>query len=455
MGRLLAPADAVWLRGETDRNPMVVSGVFWLDRRVDVLRLRAVLADRLVARFPAFRQRVEPPSPRGLLLPRWADDPEFDLDRHVEVTDVPPPGDLAAVQDLCGRQRSRVLPRDRPLWQMHVIHGYDGDRSVVHARLHHCIGDGWALVRLLLTLVDDPAAPPSEPARPGAGPAGVMRGVTTAARRSAGAARTVTSLVRHPGRLAVRAASFANHVTWGARYIARPPRPPRTVLMGRPEGDKRMAWTAEGLPLDEVKAVGRRFDATVNDVLVTALAGTLRRYLAVRDSAVDEALVMAPVALRRPDEQLSPRLGNRIGLLPVLLPLGLDSAADRLMAVRELMQELKASPGPVMSWALVAATSLTTPPVERLVHRWHQARSSGVVTSVAAPGAPVSLAGANVDGMIGWGGVTADINLTWSYFSLAGRVFCGLITDAAVTPQPADVLRHHEAAWEELRELGG
>lgn len=451
MTRRLTPADAVWLRGETARNPMVISGVFWLDGPLDVDRLREVLARRLVDRYPVFRQVARARTP--VTLPRWRDVGAFDLDDHIEVVHATD-GGIAEVYELCSQQGSRPLHRERPPWHVHVIHGWEADRSVVHVRLHHSIGDGWALMQVLLSLLDPGPDPPQDVAEPASRDRDRLAASAHALVAGAGRALAGTAgLVRRPGRVASGVGTAAEHVTAGARYLLTPPRPPRTVLLGRPEGVKRMAWTPRGIPLNEIKALGRRFDATVNDVLLAALTGVLRRYLAAHDDLVDEALLMAPIALRRPTDTLPRRLDNRLGLLPVLLPVGRDDPRDRLEEVRWRTRALKASSVPVVSFALVSATAFVTPPVARLLHAYHQARSTGVVTSLAGPSAPVYLAGARVDGMIGWGGVLANISLTWSFFTLSGSVFAGLVTDAAVTPQPQRLLDHLAEEWGELRTL--
>ncbi len=87
-------------------------------------------------------------------MPHWEDDPDFDLDYHVDVLPLPEPGDRAALEALVSEQRSKMLDHGRPLWRFHLIQGYEGT-SAIHARVQHAIADGWALVRLVMSLADE------------------------------------------------------------------------------------------------------------------------------------------------------------------------------------------------------------------------------------------------------------------------------------------------------------
>ncbi len=444
MRRRMSPADAVWYLGESPANPMMISSILWFDRPPDLDRFRTLLMDRLVARHPVFRERIVP-SGIPVLLPTWEDHPGFDLDEHVEVHELEAPGDHAALERICGQQRSQPLDRARPLWKIDVMTGYRSTGCAMHVRIHHSVGDGLAMMALLLGLSDEfetGAIPVADD--PDHLPLGreilhrTEQGLVAAARAAL-----------HPGQVASTLGRTARDVAWGARLLV-PAMAPRSGLIGRPSGTKRMAWDAAGLPLDAVKATGRQMGATVNDVLLTLLTGALHHYLDERDDLVDEVLVMVPVNLRSPGQPLPRHLGNQIGLLPVRLPVGLGSAPERLAAVQERLLTLKDSPAPAVSRALLGGTSLLPPPIERGVHRLNQIRSSGVVTNVPGPAMPLHLAGARIEGIIGWGGMTGQLNLGVAFISLGGRVFSGVVTDEAITPDPDRILSLLHDEWTAL-----
>jgi diacylglycerol O-acyltransferase len=160
--------------------------------------------------------------------------------------------------------------------------------------------------------------------------------------------------------------------------------------------------------------------------------------------------VVVPVNLRPPDEPLPRHLGNRIGLLPVLLPTGAADPSERLRRLQERILALKHSPAPPLSRLLLTTTVLLTPPGERAYHRFNQLRGSGVVTNVPGPTRPLHLAGARLDGIIGWGGMTGHLNLSVAFISLAGRVYAGLVSDEGITPDPDALLAGIGREWAAL-----
>jgi diacylglycerol O-acyltransferase / wax synthase len=439
MTTMMSPADAVWYLGENGANPMMISSILWFDRVPDLDRFRAAIEERMLERHPVFRQRIVPSRIPGV-LPRWEDVEDFDLDDHLQVWALPEPGDHASLEQACSEERSTPLDRDRPLWSFTVYEGYRGSQCAIHSRIHHSIGDGLALMQLLLTLADEfdqielPLAEQS--------PFG--KEIYHLGRRAVSAA---TQLALHPTGMAGALRDTADAVSWGARLLA-PTFAERTRLIGHPEGTKRMAWDPDGLPLAPLKAASRERGATINDLILTVMSGGLHRYLAEYDELVDDVLVMLPINLRRPGEPLPRHLGNRIGLLPILLPIRSDDPEERLATVRDRMGKLKSSPAPAVSRALLVGTSLATPAVERGIHRLNQLRSTGVVTNVPGPAVPLHVGGARVLGTVGWGGMTGHLNLSAAFVSLDGRVFSGLVTDEAITPDPDRLLEHVRDEWE-------
>jgi len=419
---------------------MVISSVMWFDRPIERDELVALFSERAVERHPVFRQRLVPPAFPGL-PPTWEDDPGFDIADHITVEQLPAPGDHAAVEELCSRERTGGLDRDRPLWAWHQMNGYEGGGSVAHIRFHHSIADGWALVRLLLSLAETEES-------------ATVRVVDDDPHPYLQQARTVVARLRDrvlaPGTWGPALAQAVDRLRWTLRLLL-PQWPARTALVGTPSGEKRMVWDADGISLDEVREVGRRHGATVNDVLMTAVAEAIHEHLVAKLTPTDVVQVMAPVAIRDSDEPLHRHLGNRIGLLPVLLPTGPMSTLERLERIQRETARLKQSAAPIVSWGLLSATALLTPPVERAFHRFHQMRGTGVVTNVAGPTRPLTLCGAEVVGLLGWGGMTGHLNLSWALCSVNGRVFSGATTDVAITPDPQALLDGYLAAWNRLR----
>ncbi len=454
----MGSADAAWLHMDRPTNLMVINGVMWFDEPLDWDRVRAVIGERLVAPFPRFRQRVAEPR-LGVGGPQWEDDPGFDLDVHLHRVALPAPGGPAELKAFVADRMVVPLDRSRALWEFHFVEGY-GAGSAILARIHHCIADGMALARVLLSLTDEEAdaglaPPPAESGghggpldallRPAAAAAGFARGLAGAAWHEGSA------LIAHPERTVDLAAAARDD----ARALAK-------VLLARPDADtvlrgelgvaERVAWTSP-LPLDDVKALAHRHRATVNDVLVAAMTGALRSYLDGRDSLVEEIRAVVPFNLRPLDEPLPRDLGNRFGLVTLPLPVGLGTPAARLEAVMARMADIKRSPEGPVAYAVLSAIGVTPVQVEHALVDLFSANGTTVLTNVPGPRQTVYLAGAPVRGVLVWAPVSGSMAMSISILSYAGEVTAGVMSDAGLVPDPETIVDAFEAEVRALEAL--
>ena len=195
-----------------------------------------------------------------------------------------------------------------------------------------------------------------------------------------------------PGRL-LEAASRGLAGVGAAGHLLLRPADPETVLKGELGVEKRVAWSEE-VPLEKLKKIGRITGCTVNDVLLAAVSGALRRYLEGRDgrAATPDVHAAVPVDLRRPDEPIS--LGNRFGLVFVALPLSVKEPLERLFEVRRRMDRLKASPEAGVALKILAGVGLTSAQVQKTLVELVGAKTTAVITNVPGPRERVHLAGA-------------------------------------------------------------
>jgi diacylglycerol O-acyltransferase len=431
--------DASWLRMDDPVNLMVVTGVLVLDAPVALARLRELVEKRLL-RFRRFTSRVVPPF-AGVGLPSWEPDPDFDLDRHLRVEKLGAEAGEPALQAFVSRLLSEPLPADRPLWTFHVIEHFRGGSAIV-ARIHHCIGDGLALVHVLLSLADGAPAPEGRRRSPSA-----SWGITMGEMVVQGA----RSLLEHPGRIGDLARLASGSAGSLLGLLALPDDPP-TRLKGALGREKLAAWSRP-FDLDDFKAIGRATGSTVNDVLMAALAGALRRSLTARGEAPREIDVrgVVPVNLRRPEA--AGRLGNRFGLVFLPLPVGIEDPLDRLFEVRRRMRTLKDSPQALAIYQVLWAMGPAPRPVFDLALRIFAAKGTGVVTNVVGPRHPIAIAGAPLREAMFWVPSAGRLALGVSLLSYAGKVWMGLQCDAGVIPDPAGILSGFDAEVEALLEL--
>lgn len=456
----LSNVDASWLRMDDPTNLMVVNGVLVLDEVLPLERFRELLRDRLV-HFDRFRSRVVP-APAGIGPPSWEIDPDFSLDRHLVEARVPEPGDEAALQAFVSGLLSQPLDPDRPLWRFHFVPRYQGGSAVV-TRIHHCVGDGLALVHVLLSMADGAVAAPSPPP-PAAAPEEEEHGsffdaVGATLERTRDAARAVSGrvlreareLLAHPERIARSGKDVATHLGSLARLLALPP-DPKSAFKGPLAVQKRAAWS-RAFELEDFKAVSRATGSTVNDVLMAALAGGLRRYLLGRGEVAAGLDVrgVVPVNLRPPSE--AHLLGNRFGLVFLELPLGVEDALDRLFEIRRRMRAIKESPEAAAIFEVLWAVGVVPKAVFDLVLAIFATKATAVVTNVAGPRQRISIAGVPLRQCMFWVPSAGHLGLGVSLLSYAGKVWLGVQSDANLVPDPDRILAGFEREIEALQEL--
>jgi WS/DGAT/MGAT family acyltransferase len=212
-----------------------------------------------------------------------------------------------------------------------------------------------------------------------------------------------------------------------------------TRFKGMPGIAKRVAW-AEPLPLPEVKAVGKALDASVNDVLLSSVAGALREYLVDKGDAVDGVSVRALVPVNLRPLEKAYRLGNQFGLVFLDLPIGIENPVERLYAVRANMDSLKGSFQPVLTLGLLAAAGTGPKALQEVL----------LTTLVPGPQEPLWLAGARIDSLMFWVPQSGDIGMGVSIISYNGTVQFGLVTDRGFCPDPEHISARFAEEFEKL-----
>ncbi|HUZ83334.1 MAG TPA: wax ester/triacylglycerol synthase family O-acyltransferase [Gaiellales bacterium] len=437
-------ADAAWLHMDRPTNPMVVNSVMWFDEPVDFDRYRDVVRRRLVDAFPRFRQRIVEPR-AGLGIPDWEDDPDFDLDRHIHHIALPGPGDRTALQELVGHLISAPLDRGKPLWAMYVIDGYGAGMAQV-TRIHHCIADGIALGRVLLSLTDErPDAGIARPVRPHV--------AVSAARLAGTIAHEALKIATHPAAELPDLLAGAVRDADALGKLVLTPRDGDNPFRAQLHGRQRVSFTDE-ISLASVAAIGRRTQTTVNDVLVAAVTAALRRTIAEHGYSVDQLRAMVPFNLRPLDKPLPRELGNRFGLVYLQLPVGIRGPRKRLDEVHRQMDAIKHSPEGAVAYGLLSVIGLTPPQIERRLVDLFASKCSLVLTNVPGPRQPVYLAGARVAGVIPWVPAGGSIGLGISIFSYDGRVAVGVRADTAALPDPDALVAGIERELARMAPLG-
>ena len=450
----LSPVDHAWLRMDEPSNLMIINGVLVMDEPVSFERLKAMMRRRLLS-SRRFRQRVV--HVKG--NPFWEEDLEFDLDHHLQRMELPRPGDDGVLREIISSLMGEPLDLERPLWSFYLLEGYKGQGCVLMGRLHHCIGDGMALLLVLLSLTD------LEPG--GSGGAGNYDDLDSPftdlfreTPHGAEAARQLAERIMPDGiRLMQQSADAFRSmgaVTAGvastaafSRLVLRLPDPP-TILKGPLGVPKRVAWS-EPITVDEVKEVGSALKATLNDVLLSAMAGGLRRYLGHRGEKANGVTFRAamPVNLRSLDDMAD--LGNQFGLIFLSLPIGIEDPVERLRALHENAKALKRSAEPVVVLAILKLLGMSPLALQKMAVGIFGAKATAVMTNVPGPREVLHLAGRPIREIFFWVPQSGRLGLGISIFSYAGHVRLGLATDAGLVPDPEVIVRGFHEEFEALQ----
>jgi WS/DGAT/MGAT family acyltransferase len=461
-GTPLAAVDVAWLRMDDPTNLMHVQGVLPLQGEVSWEEAARPMRERL-EKIPRFRQRIAVDDDGR---PFWVDDPEFDLRRHLVEERIDERGDDAALTAAIERHLERQLDFAHPLWEFRLLQGHR-DGTVLFGKIHHVIGDGVALMTVVLALTDlAPAGPATTEIPEGLDSAGanpffeilMRRGERAFAEARALAERVMPELVRLMV-APVEAYARVNVLVKGAgasgslaRLVARPS-DPATRFKGALRREKKVAWTGR-IPLEDVKGVGRAHGGTINDVLGTAMVGGLRRYLA-RDGepAADLAFRAAmPVSLRPLEEMAN--LGNRFGLVFLRLPVGIADPHRRLETLRERTSALKRSTEPLVVFTLLKAMGALPEWVHRAMLAIFQTKATAVFTNVPGPRQKLWFAGRAVRDFYFWVPQAGRLGLGLSILSYDGGVRMGVATDAGLVPDPQRIVDGFHAEFEALQRSG-
>jgi WS/DGAT/MGAT family acyltransferase len=448
--------DFAWMRLDDPNNLMVITGLMTFDTPLDHERLKATLEHSLF-RFRRFRQRLIQPN-LPFQRPYWEDDPSFNLDSHLTRVQLPSPADQKALQDLISKLLSTRLDYSRPLWKFYLVENY-GKGSAFIARLHHSLADGIALMQVLLSLTDTTAKPiasdqPQDSALNGVeSQRGSIKTLKSAALNSdRWSTRKLWDegkmIFFNPSRLRYRTSQIIDLAATTGRLVLRWP-DPKTVFKGPLGLEKRAAWS-EPIELKDVKFIGKEFHGTVNDVIITAVAGALGQYIDSRGDVAEDLSIRGFIPVNLRPIEVDEELGNKFGLIFLSLPVGIDDPIERLRRVRQNMDELKSSSEPIATYGIINLLGALPSRIEEMAANLLDTKGTTVMTNVPGAQTQLYLAGAPINTVMAWVPQAGRIALGVSILSYNGKVWLGIATDQGLVPDPETIVAFFQAEFEEM-----
>lgn len=460
----LSYLDASFLALETPTSHMHVAGVAVFDAAplkaddggIDIARIKEHIKSKLQY-IPRYRQRLEyVPYDRR---PVWVDDSHFDFDYHVRHTSLPRPGSDDQLKELAGRIVSTKLDRAKPLWEMWVAEGIQGDRFALIAKIHHCMIDGLSgidLTTILLNVVPEGTIEEIPDWLPRPAPTPTQLAVAESARftrRLIDRLGNVGEMMRD-GKLVTdraldKSAAALNSLRsgWLTPSIKTPLNPEI--------GPSRRFNTAD-MDLSAVKAIKDSLGGSVNDVVLTITAGAIRRFLAdKRDFSPGEAhfRVMNPVSTRSPSDR--GQMGNQVAMWLVDLPIRDPDPLSRHESIKATTRTLKETNQALGAATIVELSSGTPITLLSLASRLAGPRIrpfNMTVTNIPGPQFPMYLLESQMVASYPMVPLWAQHGVGIALFSYNGRLFWGVQSDYDTLPDSDDFVSALYHSFDELRD---
>lgn len=457
----LAGIDAAYLAAELPGNHLHLMAILRLDPSsmpggYSFEKLRDFMEERLPEIPPLRRKLVEVPF--GIDRPRWVELDEVDIDLHVRRAAVPSPGSARELAAMVSEINDRPLDRSRPLWEIAVVEGLANGEVALIAKLHHAMMDGMVGVRYMAALLgsNGEAKPPAP--KPSAEP--TPSDVRLLAEAVPQVLARPLRLASATGRTLFSLASARLSQLWNGPEEEDESAPavliPQSLFNKRTSSRRSVAYTS--LPMPTVKAIGRAFDATVNDVVLAVVSGAVRRYLLARDALPQESLVAGiPASTHRDGDDLA----NAYTLLFPTLATDLEDPVERLCAIRDSSRRAKAGERPVAGEDLTSAWVDSLPPwvygalarlyvgshvIERLTNPFFNL----LISSVPIPPIPLTFAGAKITGIHPLGPIYDGLLLNVTALGGIESVDIGLVACRKGVPEVFEISEAIDASLAEL-----
>ena len=460
LNRRLNSEDAAFLLMDTDESPQNIGSIAIFEGDIDAGRFVANIEAKLHL-IPRYTQKITK-APFEVARPTWEFDPAFDIRNHVFEITLEAPGSDDQLVSLASKLTEGRLDRDKPLWEINLVHGLSGGRSALISKVHHCLVDGVGGVEMLMVVLDvsrDSGPPPPAPAIEARGTPSrtsllidaLFDNAEESVERWAEWQRGLLDFLEGDTR---DANAIRNGIRRALPYFLNKMTP--ACFNGKFSGRRQIAVTS--YPFEQVRGVRKAICGTVNDVILAVVSLAMREYLRGHGESVEgrEFRVLTPVNLRREDD--SGMMGNRISMLLVELPVYLSDPEETLRVIASRTEKLKeehAADGiEMIGRSLMALPPAVTSALSRLGAPKNTVANM-VCTNVPGPMIPLYTVGHQLLehyalAPLGWE-MGAGVAVT----SYNQRLYITLQSDAALTDDMETLRELFDIAYRELCHAAG
>lgn len=425
----LSPLDQTFLLLERDDQPMHIGGLMIFEGPAPTYEELCSYLDSRLDQVPRYRQRIQS-VPLNIGQPIWVDDEDFELEYHLRHTAVPKPGKSEQLGRLASRLLSQRLDLERPLWEMWLVEGLAKGRWALINKAHHAMIDGLSghdIMEVVLDLDRDGRETPPSSWSPEPAP-GTVDLVTDA----------VVDSVKRPGEHLQRIVSRASDPRGMAEHLAVRvagawPVKSRifstdNAIGGSIGAHRRWGWVEGDLAL--IKAVKNEFGGTVNDVILTAVAGGFRELMLSREMELTGVHSMIPVSMRRPGDATG---GNEVASMFAELPVPVEDPVERLHATTQRMNRLKRSGTPLTVDSIIGLADFVPPALfaaaGRVASGIPQRAYDTVTTNVPGPQVPLFMMGRQLETLIPFLPLSPGVRIATAIASYNGTINFGVTAD--------------------------
>lgn len=462
LNRRLTSMDASFLYFEKKEASMHIGSVSIFDGEISFNQFVENINSKMHL-LPRYQQVVVP-DPFNLGHPTWELDTNFDINRHVFKLQIEAPGTEKELIELAGRLFTPMMDRTKPLWDIYLVYGLEGNRTAMVARVHHCMVDGVSgvdLLKIVLDISSEPSPPPPKPEAPPQQPkpdatrrlfdsliGGMQEGMNRWMEFQTGLMNLTQAMIDEPTRNAMRDAGT---------LFPKLASPISLMPFNRPcSGERKLVWCT--FSFAEARGIRAALNGTVNDVVLTALSGAVARYVEIHGQQTSgrNLRVMVPVSLRQEDQRGA--LGNLVSLLPVEIPLDIRDPKERFRYINHKTAAMKS--GRVAEGLnLFSALSGTLPaPVQALLGALANTPLppfNMVSTNVPGPQVPLYAMGKKMIAYYPYVPVGYAIGCGCAIMSYDQKLYFGLTADLQAMPDVERLKDALDKSFIELRKAAG
>ena len=454
----LSWGDTFFLYLEREGQPINIASACEFEGKISK-RACAKFVETKLHLIPRYKQRAVFPS-FHLGLPNWELDPNFDILNHVREV-VLKQGTDSDFKAEMAKVISSTLDRNHPLWDITLVQGLKGNRTGMIIRLHHCMADGVSGVGIMNALLDasptpGKPAPPKQPRQERPRPTDsvamlldeALKSYQTFMQGALTAQSEVLTIARE-----LLAGATQGHTEELLHLVPELGSPSDRLPFNKIcHGPQQIAWGE--LPMADIKAIRGNCGGTVNDVVLTVIASTVRRY--AKQHGVNlrgrQLRMIVPVNVRGDGD--AAELGNRITFLPINVPLFISDPrallariSERITFLRSIgVPEMVGMFGMLVSKVPLAVQAALVPVLTQLP----LSLANMICTNIPGPQVPLYMLGHKLLRCYPYVPIGGEMGVNVAIMSYNGVAYVGFGGDVMAVP---DIERFEEMLRESFAEL--